>query len=401
MDSVLTPAEVRSLFPAVQRATYLNAAASSPIALPVERAMTEHLREAVEQGDVGFRAWLQRKEEIRSHLARLVGARGPDEVGFVPSTSIGFSAVAHVMKQLGVREIVTLEGEFPSSTIPFLHQGFQLRFVRPRADGSYHVEDIARAVRSSTGALVASAVQFSSGARLDLAAAGALCRERNLLFAINGAQGLGQVRINMAEVGADFLCAPSHKWLMGGYGAGLFVARRELLAQTQPLFGGWLSVADPMAMDNLPGATVSGRTANGGAFDASGTKLRHDASALEAGGMAWAPLFGLGAAIEVLDRVGIQRIEAHNAALQARLREKLRARGFVPNAPDDPRLTAGICVFPVNGSASEAAHALHQHGVVVTPRGGGVRASTHVFNNEDDVDRLLWALQQAGIAPAA
>ena len=61
-----------------------NAAAASPIALPVEKAIRDHYREAVEFGDVGFGSWIRRKEDVRAKVARLIGARA-DEIAFTPS----------------------------------------------------------------------------------------------------------------------------------------------------------------------------------------------------------------------------------------------------------------------------------------------------------------------------
>ena len=71
-----------------------------------------------------------------------------------------------------------------------------------------------------------------------------MCKLSGLKLAINAAQALGQMPINVATLGADFLCAPSHKWLMGGYGLGVFYARREWHDPAGWPFGGWLSVAD-------------------------------------------------------------------------------------------------------------------------------------------------------------
>ncbi|MFZ5472145.1 MAG: aminotransferase class V-fold PLP-dependent enzyme [Myxococcota bacterium] len=389
----LSPKQLRALFPAVLRTSYLNAAASSPIALPVEKAAADHLRETVEWGDVGFSSWLSRKEEIRSRFARFIGAR-EGEVGFLPSTSMGFQAVGRMLHELGVREVVTLAEEFPSTTLPFLHQGFRLRVVRARADGSYPVEDIAAAVTRRTGAIALSAVQYASGYRAELEALGRLCRAQKLYFAVNGAQALGQVKVDVRAQRIDFLCGTSHKWMMGGYGTGVFFARKALLEKVQLPFAGWLSVEKAMAMAPFVGAKTRGK---GRVFIARGAHFRREASALEAGCGAYAPLFSFGAALELIERVGLPTIEAHHARLQKALRRRLRALGFVPNAPDERARGSGICVFRVQGEPHRVAAELAKKGVMVSPRGVGIRVSTHVFNNEEDVDQLFWAMGKLGV----
>jgi cysteine desulfurase / selenocysteine lyase len=376
-----SPDRVRALFPAALRACYLNAAASSPICLPVEPAAVQHWRETVEWGDVGWPQWLARRDEIRRQLARYLGATSR-EVGFLPSTSVGFHVAGWMLKRLGVRRIVTLAQEFPSTTIPLLHQGFSLKVVHPRPDGTYALEDIERALKGAQ-ALAASAVQYASGFRLDLAAVGRLCQRRGAYFALNAAQALGQVPVDVAAHRVDFLCAPSHKWMMGGYGVGLFFARRALIREVGLPWAGWLSVKAPMRMDNFAG---------GG-----GLAVRAEASALEAGGPSYAGLFAFGAALDLHARLGIARVEKQIARLQRYLRGRLLERGLRPNAPQG----SGICVFPVHLDARRAARALAKKGVVVSPRGGGLRVSTHVFNNEEDVDQLIWAIDKLRLRPAA
>lgn len=393
----MTFQELRALFPAAVRNTYLNAAAASPIALPIEQVIREHYREAVEQGDVGFGGWLRRKEETRASMAKLIGAR-PNEVAFTPNTSTGFSLIASVFVQRGIREVLTLAHEFPSTTLPLLNAGLRLRVVQPRPDGSYPVEDLEAALGPQTGALAASAVQFSSGYRLDLKGAAALARTRKLLFAVNGAQALGQVPVDVSA-GIDFLAATSHKWLMGGYGVGIFFARTEALEGIRFPIAGWISAELPMSMDNLIGASQQ-RSEDGRVVIAEGVRLKHDATAVEVGSHAWGPLFGLQKALELIHSVGIDAIDAHNARLQALLRPALRARGFVPNTADDPARGSGICVFPIQGAPPAVARSLAEKGVFVSARGVGLRVATHAFNDAGDVERFLSVLEQVGVRPA-
>lgn len=389
----LTPAQVRTLFPAASRLCYLNAAASSPLCLPVEAALREHLTETLESGDVGFARWLRRKEDVRAALAGFLGAT-PFEVAFTPSTSFGTWVAGALLRQLGVREVLTLAGEFPSTTVPLLRQGLALRAVRPRPDGRYLLDDLDASVTSGVGAVALSAVQYASGFRIDLEGVKRLCRAHELYLLVNVAQAVGQVPIDVQ--GVDFMVGTSQKWLMGGFGVGLFYARRALLESCTLPIAGWLSVPEPVAMEPFPGAQVKpGRTAD----VVRGVKLRTDASALELGAGALGPLFGLGAALELHGKVGVDATSAHNRGLQEALRAGLRQRGFHPNAPDDQ--VAGICVVPVEGSARTVASELLKQGVATSPRGGGLRISTHVFNDGGDLQRLFDAFARLGVRPAS
>ena len=137
-------------------------------------------------------------------------------------------------------------------------------------------------------------------------------------------------------------------------------------------------------------------------FTAVGTAFRREASALEGGASAWTGAYALNAALDLHEAVGITTTHQHNLALQRVLRDGLRRRGFEPNAPDDSWCGSGICVVPVEGKPEDVVKALVREAqVVTTARGGGLRVSTHVYNDESDVARLLAALDRLKVKPAA
>jgi selenocysteine lyase/cysteine desulfurase len=362
----------------------------------VLEAMTLHLHETAERGDLSFPKWLAFKEQVRARMARFIGA-APEEVAFTPSTSFGFHLIARFLKARGVEEVLTLESEFPSTTLPLLHDGLVLRGVRARPDGRFTLDDVAAALTPRTGAVAVSVVQFSSGFRVDLSGLSRLCRDRGLVLCLNAAQGLGQVPVDVHALGASFLAATSHKWLMGGYGVGVLYVAKDWLESMDPPLGGWLSVPPDGLFDTWAGAT---RVDDAQGFTARGTRFRREASALEAGGGAWVGLFGVDAALAIHEGLGVASTLAHNVALQLQLREGLRRRGFVPNTPDEPESLSGICVVPVAGPPIDVVRALIQQAqVVTTARGVGLRLSTHAFNTADDVERVLAAFDALGVRP--
>lgn len=392
----MTPAEVRGQVPLLAQYTWLNAAASSPTSVPVYAAMERHLRETRETGDVHYPAWAQFKTATRARLAAFIGAT-PRELAFVPSTSFGFHVIAQMLKARGVREVLTLEGEFPSTTQPMLYDGLRLRAVKAQPDGRTTVADLEAALTKDTGAIAVSVVQFASGFRVDLEGVAALCRAKGLHLCLNAAQAMGQVPLDVRRLGASFLAATSHKWLMGGYGVGMLFIREDWLDEVPLPFGGWLSL-EPEDQFNAWANVTRQEDARG--FTATGTKFRKDAAALEAGGGAWVGLYGVDAALELHERVGVQNTLAHNVALQMELRARLRARGFTPNTPDEEGSLSGICVVPVKGPAIDVVRALLKDAkVATTPRGVGLRISTHVYNTVEDVDRLMVAMDGLGVAP--
>ncbi|MBK7860914.1 MAG: aminotransferase class V-fold PLP-dependent enzyme [Archangiaceae bacterium] len=371
----------RALFPALSRYAYLNAAASSPLATPVAEAAMGQLRESLAEGDLHFPRWLAFKETLRERLGALFQAPAR-QVAFTPSTSLGFHAVAELFWRRGIREVLTLDAEFPSTTVPLLARGLKLKVVKARPDGTYRPEDL-----EGGEAIALSAVQYGSGFAIDLSAVRALARTRKVPLAVNVAQALGQVPLSAD--GIDFLCGTSHKWLMGGYGTGFFYAREGWLEEHGLPWAGWLTPPESQRWQAFPGSRWEGAVAEG-------ADLRTETLGLDAGGGNWSGLFAFGAALALIEQAGVARIHAHNLELQRQLREGLTRRGFHPNAP----LMTGICVTRVKGDPLEAVRALLQQGVVVTPRAGGVRFSTHGYNDATDVERALEAIDRAKLQPA-
>ena len=392
----MTPAELRAQFPILQNFTWLNAAASSPTALPVYEAMNGYLQETIESGDMRYPAWARLKDEVRARLARFIGARA-QEVGFTPSTSFGFHVIAQMLEARGITEVLTLETEFPSTTLPLLYDGLTLRGVRVRADGTYALNDLEAALTPKTGAIAVSAVQYASGFRIDLQAVSALCKSRGLTFIINAAQGVGHVPLDVHALGAHFLAATSHKWFMAGYGTGMLFIDRSWLEEVPLPFGGWLSVEPQEQFKPWVNAQVV-EDATG--FTATGTKFRRETSALEAGGGGWVGLYAVNAALALHEAVTPQVTLARVVELQSKLRVRLRSAGFAPTTVDDPTTLSGICVIPVQGHPMDVVRILLREAkVATTARGGGLRISTHVYNDESDLDRLMSALERLGVKP--
>ncbi len=390
-----TPADVRRLFPALEKLTWLNAAASSPLCRPVAEAMQAFGTETTAQGDLGFGRWLHEKERLRARLARMVQC-APESLALTPSTSFGFNIAAQMLWARGIRRVVSVSTEFPSTTVPFLHQGMTLEVISSAADGSYQTEQLLAAASRPQTAIAISVVQFASGYRLDIDTIAAHCRAKSIPLVLNAAQALGQVPLRFDTWQADFLAAPSHKWMMAGYGLGLLCIHPKWRERPLP-FAGWLSVPLEGLWNPFYGAQKVATTAG---FEAQGIDTRRDASSLETGGGAFIQIMAMQAALDLHETIGIDTTHAHNLQLQRRLREGLHSRGFVANAPDDAQTLSGICGIQVEGGADSAVQRLLKEAqVVTTARQGVLRVATHVFNHETDIDTLLWAIDRLGLRP--
>lgn len=360
-------AAVRAEFPALARHTYLNAAAASPTPRCVRAAVERFHRELEADGDSGWDAWLERREAVRAAVARLVNATA-DEIAFVANTSTGINLLADLLDRDG--PIVTDTLEFPTVTLPFVHRGCELRFVEPREDGALVAGDFCPARQPGSAVVLVSHVQFSNGCRQDLDAFGTVKGERRLV--VCGSQSAGAFPIDVRRSRIDGFATAGHKWMCAGYGAGFVFIARDLLARP-PRTMGWLSVRRPFAFDNRH------------------YELLDTARRTEMGCPAFAQIFALGAAVEFLLDIGVERIAERVLALNGYLTDALSRLGVPVLSPGGAhRSGETLCGF---ADPPHVAGFLRERGVHVTEKPEGIRVATHFYNDEQDVDRLVSVLR--------
>lgn len=361
---------VRDLFPAARKYVYLNAAGAPPMSAPAAAAGRRFYDEMLADGDVPWEAWLAEVESVRRTLAAFLGVDAAD-VAFTDSSSHGMNLVAHMLRGRG--DVVTMRDEFPTATLPWLQQGYTVRFVPSGPAGVIGIDDIASAVTDRTRIIVTSSVQYATGFRQDIGALGSWCRERDLFLVVDACQQIGVLPLDAGSTGIDALVFSGYKWPMAGYGVGGLVLTPRLRESTSSPVAGWMSARDPdrHVNDRLD--------------------LKPSASVVEVGCPAFPGIFALGAALDLLTGIGMARIEARVHQLTDHLHERLRDRGFRISSPTDRCHRSAITIVELQ-EAHDIVKRLAASGILVSARGAGVRFSVHVYNTLDDIDRAVDAL---------
>lgn len=193
----------------------------------------------------------------------------------------------------------------------------------------------------------------------------ALARSRGALAIVDGAQAVGQVQVDVKALGCDAYVGSPHKWMMAPKGTGFLYLRREV----QERF--WTTLASYQWDDHEDGAFRFMQFGTGSV----------------------AVVDGLVAALGFIEKVGMPRIERWDAGLTKRLRDGLAGIPKVRIAsPADPRLTAAITTFRVDGVKAKALQdALWTRRVRVRAQNDerGVRLSAHIYVSPADVDVVL------------
>ncbi len=368
----------RSLFPVTQELAYFNHAGVAPISSRVEEALRRYTGEATRLGAFQYPRFFDAEvERVRARAAQLLNANA-DEIAFVKNTTEGLGIVANGLDWQRGDKVVSCDLEYPSNVYPWWSlrdRGVETLMLRGR-EGRLPFASVEEALQNPRVRLLAlSSVEFGSGARNDLDALGALCGERGVLFCVDAIQSLGCFPIDVEKSGIDFLAADGHKWLLSVEGCGIFFCSKRVTELLAPRIIGWRSVTN-----NLD-------------FDSYHMDLQPGAGRFEEGTPNTPGIFGLGAAIDLLLELEVSAIGERVLALTDRLVAGLRARGAKIASPREPGAASGIVSFSIPGERpADTVRRLRAERIFVTERRGGVRASPHFYNSEDEVDRLVSAL---------
>lgn len=363
--------EVRKQFPVTERFAYLNSAAAGPVSVRAHAAATDFYQKMMRDGDVHWDRWLAQREVARERIAKLINAE-PTEIAFTTNTSSGMNVIVDAFEGRG--EVISSELEFPVTTLPWMHRRIPVHLL-PANGGEICVDDVLAARSARTGVIALSHVQFSNGFRLNVEEFGRNKEEHALV--INASQSAGVFEIDVRHMKIDALCATGHKWMLAGYGSGFVYLSRELLQQSHARAIGWLSVGEPFEMRNDE------------------LRPRHDTAArVELGCPHFAGIFALGAAVNLIDEIGNTNIQQRALELNRLMTDRLRDGGWQVLSPIANEQSRSAETLIAIENPAEAVRALFRRGVIVTGKPQGIRAATHFFNDESDIDRLLNGLTE-------
>ena len=329
-------------------------------------AYLEGVRLYARQAEVAARA--------REAAARLIGA-APEDVALTQNTTHGMNlGVASIDWQEG-DEVVSTTTEHPGCLAP-LHNlrcrfGVRVSLIPPPVTA----QKVGAAMGPKTRLVALSHVDWTSGEVLPLEEICALARERDVLTLIDGAQSVGDIPLNVPSSGADMYAFTGHKWVLGPEGMGAFYVRPGCGVPSTNV--GFLSLPDPSAFN--PGGDY---------------ELRKDARRFEASTMSPVLAAGFAAAAEAVH----ERAERGYAGIRHRADLLTSLLSGLPRvALRSPRpAKGGIVSFEVEGlAAKEVAERLLEKRFVLRyipgPR-SYVRASTHLFNTEEEIEALAKAV---------
>jgi cysteine desulfurase/selenocysteine lyase len=364
---------LRQLFPHTQKGVvYLNHAAVSPLSTRVVRAQTQHLQDRSSGKIETFFDDLVQIEETKRCIQRLINAESYKRIALVGNTSDALNVVASGIDWKPGDRVLLNDQEFPANIYPYYHlksQGVEVDIMRC-PDGRVTPELIYSSLQPRTRLLALSAVQFLSGYRADMMLLGDLCRSKGIIFAIDGIQAVGAIKLDVQAMKIDAMAAGAPKWQMGPEGIGFLYLTEELQARVHQKYLGWLSVENPFDFSNWDQA------------------LDPNARRYEGGTVNIPGMWGLHASLATLLEIGPAIIESHILGLTQTLMDEFAdGEGVKLFSPTTLSERAGIVTIepPKNVDPTAAFQELTRREVFISLRKGKFRYSPHFYNSRDEI----------------
>lgn len=372
--SVFDIERIRQEFPITEEGLYLNHASVGPIPRRAQQAMEELNAEHLRISLTLYEQWHVRYRQVREQAARLLHTTA-DHIAFIKNTSEGLSFASNGIDWRDGDNVVLPEIAFPSTFYawkPLADRGVEMRLV-PAQGKRIRVDDIRALINDRTRAISVDSVHFDSGFRHDLAAIAELCRAHDLLFVVDGIQGVGALDLDVQACGIDLMSASAHKWLMGPLGIGILYCSERALERLKVNMVGWRSVRNPHQ------------------YDAYQFELVPTAQRFEAGTENSVGIYGLGGTLDLIHEIGINTIETRVLGLCEFLCAGLQRKGYEIVTPRGAGECSGIVVFTTGTpDSNEALYTrLTDAQAHVSPRGDGIRVSPHYYNTEDELEQFL------------
>jgi selenocysteine lyase/cysteine desulfurase len=368
----------RREFPYFERKIFLTHASVSPLPARASNAIAAYAGQISREGQFDY-IHFPHYRKCKERLAALIGEPAQvDEIAFAGSTSHALGLVASSLDWQAGDNCVVADGDFPANVVTWKNlqhtQGVETRLIPHRPAMDITIDDIAPLVDERTRIVSLASANFLSGYPLDLNAIGAWLHKRGILFCVDAIQTLGAIRFDATHV--DFVCADSHKWMLGPNGIAVLWTKREAMEKMRPAIFGWLAGQD---------------RENWFAYD---TTPIDSAERFEPGARNYLGIVGFEATLSLLQEFGIENVEKRVSHLRDYAAQKLEEIGCRLLWKPEAARHSGIVSFQPRDGATAALYKKLDERFALSLRNyhdgaDWIRISPHFMNTEADIDELI------------
>ncbi len=289
------------------------------------------------------------------------------ELALIPNFSYGLCAIIPAISIL--KRVLLFRNDYPSLIQPFLINDFNIHWIDSKDSFTIDMEELKESIiQNKIEILAISHVQYLSGFKIDIDELGAFCKQNDVLFILDGTQGLGAFPYSFNESTVNIYLTSNYKWMNGGFGTGIMCMKEETIKKFPPKSGGFGSYK----------------------FLDEHWKYSPSINSYEPGLLNFPGLIMLEEAIKFKNRVGLEKIASHNMNLLEKFMEALDSTSIDVCGPGIIKNRCNI-VGILGGEGLEKS--LAKKGVIVKMRNEIIRIGIHFYNTEEDIDRLISSLK--------
>jgi len=369
----------KSLFSIPPGITFLNCANMSPLLKRANEAGIEALQKRSHPWEIITDDWFTPAETLRSLFARIIQA-DKDSVALIPSVSYGIAVAAKNIALRADQNIVLLDQQYPSNVYAWRELARETKSkivtVTKRHDESW-TDAILQHITVDTGLVAIPNCHWTDGSLIDLEVISKHTKAVNAKLVIDASQSLGAYPLNIQKIQPDFLVTVGYKWLMGPYGLGYLYAAPEYCRSGKPLEHSWLNKKDSENFTRLVDYQDEYKT-GARRFDAGEFPNFNNIA------------MAIAALTQILDW-GVENIQETITVLTSKIESNALQKGLsVPPASMRVNHLIGIS-FPFEQIPALSKRMADQK-VYVSFRGEKIRVAPHLYNDEQDIERLFEAI---------
>lgn len=362
---------IKEEFPELIDTVYLNTAATSLMPLCARIAIEECLKDRAFKGEKRISLRQERETELRKKIADLINASHRD-ICMISSTTEGLNIIAQGLSLKKGDNIVLSEVEFLGNVLPWQNlnkEGVELKIAKAEY-GLDPTENIFAAVDKRTRVLTLSFVGWIDGFKFNLEEIGKFCQDRNIVFVVDAIQGIGSMKLDVKASKISFLASGAFKWLLSPSGVAFIYINKDIMPEMDLKYLGYLSqVTEPDAFDFK-------------------IKFKEDASRFRLGSISDIGIAAMDKSLELILKIGIENIQDHILSLWNYAAERLIKKGYKIISDFNLDNRSGILTFDGDKIKHKYENLIKEN-IIVSLRKGWIRISPHLYNNQDDIEKML------------
>lgn len=368
--------ELRRQFPIFESLSYINSCSHAALSTAVREAYMDYLHLRDTKG-ADWEGWVGKLEEVRQILSELF-ACDTTELAITASVSAALNALVSALTFEPQRNrVLCTDLDFPT-TAQIWHaqvaRGASVEHIGVDQSGCLDMDAMMAAIDERVALVSIPQVCYRNGNRLSdeqIRRISKKAREVGAIVVLDAYQSVGTQVVQPRDLGVHILLGGVQKYLLASSGVGFMYIEADLIPKLAPLHSGWFAQADVHAMK------------------IHGNEPACDARRFEEGTPNVPNLYAAAAGLKLLKSIGLEAANQQIKYLTQRIKTEAKAAGFQLATCE----TAHGAMLALRSKDMYATvQKLSEQGVVVSCRDDNIRISPHVYNNDEDIQRLFEAL---------